>query len=105
MIIKSIYDPIPPCIILMDPVRMQQVIDNIMSNSYKYAGTQITIKSQINQGYLELHINDFGPGISEEELPLLFNKYYRGKNVEGKNGSGLGLIYIEIFHGKYGRPN
>ena len=35
------YDPIPPCIILTDSVRMQQVIDNIMSNSYKYAGTQI----------------------------------------------------------------
>ena len=53
---KIVYDPIPPCIILTDPLRMQQVIDNIISNSYKYAGTKITIKSQINQGYLELHI-------------------------------------------------
>ena len=94
---KIVYDPIPPCIILTDPVRMQQVIDNIISNSYKYAGTNITIKSQINQGYLELHIIDFGPGISEEELPLLFNKYYRGKNVEGKNGSGLGLYISKYF--------
>ena len=91
------YDPIPPCIILTDPVRMQQVIDNIISNSYKYAGTDITVKSQINQGYLELHINDFGSGIDEEELPLLFNKYYRGKNVEGKNGSGLGLYISKYF--------
>ena len=91
------YDPIPPCIILTDPVRMQQVIDNIISNSYKYAGTDITVKSQINQGYLELHINDFGPGIDEEELPLLFNKYYRGENVEGKNGSGLGLYISKYF--------
>lgn len=91
------YDPIPPCIILTDPVRMQQVIDNIISNSYKYAGTNVSIKSQIDQGYLELHIQDFGPGISEEELPLLFNKYYRGKNVEGKNGSGLGLYISKYF--------
>ena len=91
------YDPIPPCIILTDSVRMQQVIDNIISNSYKYAGTDITVKSQINQGYLELHINDFGSGIDEEELPLLFNKYYRGKNVEGKNGSGLGLYISKYF--------
>lgn len=91
------YEQIPQCIILTDPLRMQQVIDNIISNSYKYAGTKIAIKSQIDQGYLELHIIDFGSGISEEELPLLFNKYYRGKNVEGKNGSGLGLYISKYF--------
>ena len=98
------YDPIPPCILLMDPVRMQQVIDNIISNAYKYAGTKVTIKSQINQGYLELSIMDFGAGIREEELPLLFNKYYRGRNVEGINGSGLGLYiskyFMEKMHGQ-----
>ncbi|KOS71478.1 histidine kinase [Lysinibacillus contaminans] len=94
---QIVYDSIPPCIILTDPVRMQQVIDNIISNSYKYAGTKISIKPQIIQDYLELYIQDFGPGISEEELPLLFNKYYRGKNVEGKNGSGLGLFISKYF--------
>jgi len=98
------YEPIPPCIILIDPVRIQQVIDNIISNSYKYAGTKIMIESQINQGYLEFCISDFGTGISEEELPLLFNKYFRGNNVEGKNGSGLGLYiskyFMENMHGK-----
>ncbi|MBD3108905.1 HAMP domain-containing histidine kinase [Bacillus sp. AGMB 02131] len=91
------YEPIPPCIILIDSVRMQQVIDNVISNSYKYAGTKININSHINQGYLELLISDFGAGISEEELPLLFNKYFRGKNVEGKNGSGLGLYISKFF--------
>ena len=85
---------------------MQQVIDNIISNSYKYAGTNVSIKSQINQGYLELYIRDFGPGISEEELPLLFNKFYRGNNVEGKNGSGLGLYISKYFmENMYGQIN
>lgn len=101
---QIVYDPIPQCIILMDPVRMQQVIDNIISNSYKYAGTEVIIKSQIYRGYLELHFLDFGLGISEEELPLLFNKYYRGRNVEGKNGSGLGLYISRYFmENMYGR--
>lgn len=94
---KIQYDPIPQCIILTDAVRMQQVIDNIISNSYKYAGTSISIQSQINEGYLELHIHDFGPGMREEELPLLYNKYYRGTNVAGKNGSGLGLYISKYF--------
>ena len=91
------YAPIPHCILLMDALRMQQVIDNIISNSYKYAGSKVIIKSHINQDYLELHIQDYGPGISEEELPLLFNKYYRGTNVEGKNGAGLGLYISKYF--------
>lgn len=90
-------EQIPQCIILMDRVRMQQVIDNIISNSYKYAGTTIHIKSQIHLDYLELHFMDFGTGVNEEELPLLFNKYYRGTNVEGKNGSGLGLYISKYF--------
>ncbi|GIN63644.1 hypothetical protein J27TS8_36370 [Robertmurraya siralis] len=94
---KIEYDPIPACIILTDPLRIQQVIDNIISNSYKYAGTKIKIASQINQEYLELMINDFGAGMSDEELPLVFNKYYRGGNVAGKNGSGLGLYISKYF--------
>jgi len=94
---QIVYDSIPQCIILTDSVRMQQVIDNIISNSYKYAGTMITIKSQIKQDYLELQIMDLGSGISEEELPLLFNKYYRGTNIGGKNGSGLGLYISKYF--------
>ncbi|MCM3110702.1 HAMP domain-containing sensor histidine kinase [Lederbergia lenta] len=94
---KIVYASIPPCIIMTDPLRMQQVIDNIISNSYKYAGTNVTIMSHINQGYLELHMIDYGLGINAEELPLLFNKYYRGGNVEGKNGSGLGLYISKYF--------
>lgn len=90
---QIVYDAIPQCIILIDPVRMQQVIDNIISNSYKYAGTEIMIKSQINQGYLELHMSDFGTGMSEDELPLLFNKYYRGKNVGGRMVRALVYSY------------
>lgn len=101
---QIVYDPIPSCIISIDPLRIQQVIDNIISNAYKYAGTRISIKSQINQGYLELYVMDYGAGISEDELPLLFHKYYRGRNVEGKNGSGLGLYiskyFMEKMHGQ-----
>jgi len=91
------YATIPPCIMLSDSLRLQQVIDNVISNAYKYAGTKIMIQSRINFDYLELRITDFGPGISEEQLPLLFNKYYRGPNVEGKSGSGLGLYISKYF--------
>ncbi|MGD7048595.1 HAMP domain-containing histidine kinase [Rossellomorea marisflavi] len=90
-------DSIPACIVRTDPSRLQQVLDNVISNAYKYAGTDVMVDSSIDQGYLELRIIDHGPGISEDERPLLFNKYYRGGNVEGKTGAGLGLYISKYF--------
>jgi signal transduction histidine kinase len=90
------YDPIPECIILTDVTRLQQVFDNILSNSYKYAGTAVTITSLVSHTHLELYIMDYGKGINGDELPLLFNKFYRGNNVERQSGSGLGL-YISKY--------
>lgn len=91
------YDPIPECIVRTDVTRLQQVLDNILSNSFKYAGTSVTISSHIHHGYLRLDINDYGAGMSEDEIPLVFNKFYRGKNVGGKSGSGLGLHISKYF--------
>src|SRR5690606_12152521 len=89
--------PIPACIILTDKTRMQQVLDNIFSNAYKYAGTPVAVVSQICHSYLELHIMDKGNGVDEEELSLVFNKFYRGNNVKGHSGSGLGLYISKYF--------
>ena len=70
---------------------MQQVFDNIISNSYKYAGTDILISAVFDGPFLVLTIEDSGSGAPEDELPLLSNKFYRGKNAAAKSGYGLGL--------------
>jgi len=88
---------IPDCIIQCDKIRMQQVLDNIISNSYKYAGTQIEITLELKDGFLQIHIHDDGDGVSEEEIMLVMRKYYRGKNGEGKTGSGIGLYVSKYF--------
>ncbi|WP_442601998.1 ATP-binding protein [Paenibacillus sp. KN14-4R] len=93
---KISYVNIPSCMILTDVTRLQQVFDNILSNAYKYAGTAVQITSHIQDDYLEIHIMDYGKGINKDELPLLFNKFYRGGNVDGQMGSGLGL-YISQY--------
>ncbi|MEC0370678.1 HAMP domain-containing sensor histidine kinase [Paenibacillus chibensis] len=90
-------EPIPPCLIVTDAARLQQVFDNILSNSYKYAGTPVTITSRLSEDYLVLDIMDDGPGIGEDELPLLFHKFYRGHNAEGQSGTGLGLFISKYF--------
>lgn len=96
-------EPIPSCLVLMDETRLQQVIDNVISNAYKYARTAARVKSRISDGYLEVSIMDYGKGVDPDELPLLFNKFYRGTNAEGQIGSGLGLfISSYLMHGMQG---
>ena len=88
-----IQSSIPSVLIRIDVKRLNQVIGNIIANSYKYADTQIDVNYRIIKGYLEMQIRDYGPGVPEEELQLITNKFYRGKGVEDikKEGSGLGL--------------
>lgn len=88
---------IPECKIYMDRVRLQQVIDNIISNSYKYANTNIDLESYIENEYLILSFRDYGNGVDLVELPLLTEKYKRGKNAKDLDGVGLGLYISKSF--------
>jgi signal transduction histidine kinase len=82
---------VPSCIISADSQRLQQVFDNVITNSYKYAATDIEIEAAFEEQHLVICIIDFGAGVKKDELPLIFNKFYRGKDAEAKNGYGLGL--------------
>lgn len=88
---------IPDCIVLADSLRLQQVFDNIIHNSYKYAGTDMSIRAFIHGGSLILEIQDFGSGVLEEEVPFIFNKFYRGSNAGKSDGCGLGLYLSRYF--------
>ncbi len=84
------------CIILVDELRISQVIDNIIGNSYKYAGTSIHVLFQIKDEFLEITFLDYGMGVSKEEEKLIFHKFYRASNASNKSGTGLGL-YISKY--------
>lgn len=88
---------IPNCIIVSDLLRLQQVFDNIIHNSYKYAHTDISISSRFDGNYLIIDVQDYGSGAPDEEVPLLFNKFYRGKNAHKSDGYGLGLYISKYF--------
>lgn len=92
-----IENQIPHCILWMDKLRMVQVIDNIVNNAMKYAKTDVHISySQRDNGIL-IRIKDDGPGVPEEDLAKVSEKFYRGSNVAGENGSGLGLYLTKMF--------
>lgn len=99
----------PECYVYFDKLRLQQVFDNIFMNSYKYANTDIKVTIFIQGDYLVVRIADEGPGVKEEELPLLKDKYRRGSNASDKDGAGLGLYladyFVEKMDGKLGLKN
>ncbi|MCR5462761.1 MAG: HAMP domain-containing histidine kinase [bacterium] len=88
---------IPNCNIYIDKMRMQQTLDNIFTNSYKYANTNIEIKIDLENEFLKIDIRDFGPGVLDEEINLLKEKYKRGSNVTDEDGAGLGLHLANYF--------
>ena len=89
----AVVGDIPEVIVSIDLQRMAQVIGNIISNSYKYAGTPIDISFGLSGGFLEMRIQDHGPGVPSDEIELITNKFYRGKEWadSGTGGNGLGL--------------
>ncbi len=88
---------LPECLIYCDQLRLNQVIDNIINNSYKYAGTDIDVFFKENGESIEIEIRDYGNGISESEIPLVFEKFYRGENASAHSGAGLGLYLAKKF--------
>ncbi len=78
-------------------LRLQQVFDNIFANSYKYANTDIEVKTTLDNRRLAVVFEDFGGGVSAEELPLLKEKFKRGSNTQNVNGAGLGLYISDRF--------
>lgn len=95
---------IPDCNIYIDKMRMQQTLDNIINNSYKYAATKIDIDIKKDKDYLVISFRDYGEGVSDLDLPLLKEKYKRGSNVKDEDGAGLGLhlanYFMEKMNGK-----
>ncbi|MCR4840236.1 MAG: hypothetical protein K5848_01705 [Lachnospiraceae bacterium] len=99
---------VPACRIFADRMRLLQTFDNLFMNSYKYADTDISVTVSRERfddtEYLVVCIADAGPGVTDEELPLLKEKYMRGGNKTDKDGAGLGLYlanyYIEKMNGR-----
>ena len=88
---------VPQCRIYVDRLRIAQVFDNIFMNSYKYADTPIEVSTELTDMYLKVRIADRGPGVKDEEIGLLKEKYKRGEGSTGKDGAGLGLYISDGF--------
>ena len=76
-----------------DPERLRQVVVNLLSNALRHtpSGGTITIRTSVEDEHALLEVLDTGPGIAPEDLPHVFERFYRGAGAEASSGSGIGL--------------
>ncbi len=80
-----------------DGLRIEQVLDNLLSNALKFSPeggiVKVLMKPDLKAGVLEVSVSDAGPGIQAEDLPYIFERFYQGrtKTKHATPGSGLGL--------------
>lgn len=87
-----------------DKNRLTQITENLINNARKYAKSEMDVSIIKSDENIEIHFRDYGAGIPDEDMPFIFDKFYRGKNCGNEQGSGLGLYIVkyltEKMHGK-----
>jgi signal transduction histidine kinase len=86
--------PVDFPIVLADKDRIEQVLSNLLSNAIKYspAGGEIILSGQVRANQVILCISDEGPGIAPQDIPHVFDRFYRSSEATRKTkGAGLGL--------------
>jgi two-component system sensor histidine kinase BaeS len=93
-----------PATVLADPARLEQVVRNLVGNALKFtpAGGRVTVTVQSLDGRGVLRVEDSGPGIPDEELPHVFERFWRGAAARDSPGSGVGLAVAAELVGAHG---
>ncbi|MBN2899018.1 MAG: HAMP domain-containing histidine kinase [Clostridia bacterium] len=102
---EFILDRAFPMVMLnVDQKRISQVIDNVIHNASKFTQTYIKVSVNIQKQYLQLFVEDDGCGIPKEELPFIFDQFYKVEKSRNSSeqGTGLGLAITKrlvLAHG------
>ena len=86
--------------IMADQMKLEQAFRNMLNNAIKYAedGTEVKLLTKLEDRLLTVHIENEGPPIPEEELSSIFESFYKGKNSDHKEGTGIGLaVSARVF--------
>jgi signal transduction histidine kinase len=93
-------EPTSPIVGDWDPVRVSQVVENLVENAVKYSpdGGEVRIRVWQENGTAGLSVSDQGIGIPHADLPHVFERFHRGANVDDRRFAGMGLGLF-ICHG------
>ena len=81
-----------PRIVVGIPARLERAVANLVDNAVKYSPPGEPVEIRLHGD--ELTVRDHGPGISAEDQPHVFDRFYRGAEARGRPGSGLGLAIV-----------
>jgi two-component system sensor histidine kinase MprB len=81
-----------PCLIQGVPDRLGRAVNNLLDNAAEHTAPGGAVEVALRDGVLE--IRDHGPGVAADELPLLFDRFFRGAHARARHGSGLGLAIV-----------
>jgi signal transduction histidine kinase len=87
-----------------DPRRLEQVLQNLVANAVKYSpeGGTVEVRIESNDGTVTVRVRDEGLGLAPEELPLLFDRFYRASGGRSLAGNGLGLYICRAIVAAHG---
>ncbi len=97
----SLETRLVPVTVKGDAVRLHQIVTNLLTNALKFtpAGGSVTIvagpSSPLPDGGARLSVTDSGQGILPDELPLVFDRFWRGRRTGAPAGSGIGLTVVK----------
>jgi signal transduction histidine kinase len=93
--VSRIENAVPPGLppVLADADRLDRIVTNLLGNALKYSRGPVVVRAQTEGDLVRVSVADEGAGISEEDLPRIFDRYYRGQRHEGE-GLGLGLFIV-----------
>ena len=82
-----------PCVVHGSRARLARAVGNLLDNAVKWGPPGGTVEVAVNGG--EVSVRDHGPGIAQEDLPHVFDRFYRAPAARGLPGSGLGLAIVK----------
>ncbi len=92
----------PGLVLLADPDRAAQALDNLVANALAYGEGEITLAAQVSEGTVELHVSDQGHGFPDGLLERAFERFSRGDSARRGGGTGLGLPIVATIAEAHG---
>jgi signal transduction histidine kinase len=90
-----------PCLVHVDPRAVDHAVINLIDNAVKWTPPDASVRVVVENG--QVSVTDHGPGIAEEDLPHIFERFYRAPVARGMPGAGLGLAIVgRVAHANKG---
>ena len=88
-------DIAPDTVAHTDPLRVTQILDNLVSNALRYGGPNVTLRARRRGAWVEVHVEDDGSGVPPDLEGSMFDAYVRGPESSRVGGNGLGLTIVQ----------